>query len=124
MTATTITVDMLDAIKVQFLKPIFEDDFVERGMKAWLTKIEWNERVESYELYFDFKDFEAENEKYFTEVYFSNIHTPKIPGRELFTALEAGMYTAKLKCYLSVNDTNTRDYAAFAVKIKQYLKVI
>ena len=30
----TISVDMIDAIKVQFIKPIFEDDFVEKGMKA------------------------------------------------------------------------------------------
>ena len=27
----TIIVDMIDAIKVQFIKPIFEDDFVEKG---------------------------------------------------------------------------------------------
>ena len=28
-----ITVDMLDAIKVQFLKPLFEDDFIDRRIK-------------------------------------------------------------------------------------------
>lgn len=30
----TIIVNMIDAIKVQFIKPIFEHDFVEKGMKA------------------------------------------------------------------------------------------
>lgn len=29
-----ITASFVDAIKVQFIKPIFEDDFVEKGMKA------------------------------------------------------------------------------------------
>ena len=29
-----ITASFIDAIKVQFIKPIFEDDFVEKGMKA------------------------------------------------------------------------------------------
>jgi hypothetical protein len=31
---TKISLDMIDAIPVQFLKPLFEDDFVERGMKG------------------------------------------------------------------------------------------
>jgi hypothetical protein len=29
-----ITAKLVDAIQVQFLKPIFEGDFVEKGMKA------------------------------------------------------------------------------------------
>ena len=29
-----IAASFIDAIKVQFIKPIFEDDFVEKGMKA------------------------------------------------------------------------------------------
>lgn len=73
-----ITIDLLDAVKVQFLKQIFEDDFPERGMKAWLTKIEWNEDHCGYDLYFDFSEFEQENEKYFIEVYYSNRHTEKL----------------------------------------------
>jgi hypothetical protein len=69
---TAITVDMLDAIKVQWLKPIFEDDFPERGMTAWLTAAEWEQDDEGYKLYFDFSEFEAVNAKYFREVYFPN----------------------------------------------------
>ena len=59
-----IKFDMVDAIKVQFLKPIFEDDFVEKGMNAWLTDIEWDSKENCYNLYFDFSDFEVENDKY------------------------------------------------------------
>lgn len=35
-----ISMDMVEAIKVQFIKQIFEEDFVEKGMTAWLTDIE------------------------------------------------------------------------------------
>lgn len=77
--STKISLDMIDAIPVQFLKPLFEDDFVERGMKAWLTKIEWDEGADCYNLFFDFKDFEEENDKYFTECYRPNRHTESLP---------------------------------------------
>lgn len=51
---TAITYDMVEAIPVQFLKPIFEDDFVEKGMKAWLVDVEWDGKSDCYKLYFDF----------------------------------------------------------------------
>lgn len=89
--------DMIEATKVVFLKPIFEDDFPERGMKAWLTKIERTPGLDdeltgerAYKLYFDFTDFEKENDKYFTECYYPNTHTKKLPDKQLYTAKEAG----------------------------------
>jgi len=74
----TIIVDMIDAIKVQFIKPIFEDDFVEKGMKAWLVDVEWAEREKCYKLYFDFTEFEAENDKYFKATFYPNCYTKTI----------------------------------------------
>lgn len=93
----------IEAVKVQFKKPIFEDDFPERGMKAWLTGIEVSKEYnEHYTLYFDFSAFEEENLKYFRQVYYPNIHTHKIAaetGRSLFTAIEAGCYNPKYSVY-------------------------
>lgn len=120
---TTITPDMIDAVKVQFIKPIFEDDFVEKGMKAWLTDVEWDEKTEGYVLYFDFTDFEAENDKYLKETYYPNSHTPKDTHRSFFTAKEAGMYSNKLRTYFSVS-SNKRDDSAFCDEIRDYLRVV
>lgn len=119
---TAITVNMLDAIKVQWLKPIFEDDFPERGMTAWLTAVEWEDGEQCYKLYFDFKEFEAVNAKYFREVYYANVHTGH--DKEMFTALEAGQYTPKYSVYFSCGDMANRDDDAFAVEIQNSLKVV
>ena len=123
----TIIVDMIDAIKVQFIKPIFEDDFVEKGMKAWLVDIEWAKREKCYKLYFDFTDFEAENDRYFKATFYSNQHTKAIEeatGRTLFTAKESGWYTPKYSVYLSVGDGEKRDDVAFAREITEYLREV
>ncbi|HET8686677.1 MAG TPA: hypothetical protein VFM18_08435 [Methanosarcina sp.] len=123
----TITPDMIDAIKVQFIKSIFEEDFPETGMKAWLTKIEWSDRFECYRLYFDFTEFESENEKYLTETYYPNRHTKEIQektGRCMFTAKESGWYTNKYDVYFSFGDHSTRDDEAFKKEILNYLRVI
>lgn len=118
-----ITADMVSAIKVQFLKPIFEDDFVERGMTAWLTAVEFED--ECYKLSFDFTEFEAENEKYFQRCYFPNIHTSKIDQeRDLFTAVEAGHYQAKYSVYFNAGDMTYRNDEAFAEEIKEYLREV
>jgi len=113
-----ITVDILDAIKVQWLAQIFEDDFPERGMVAWFTGVEWENKNECYKLYFDFKEFEEVNDKYFREVYYSNT-----PGK-LVTAKVANQYTSKYSVYFSCGDFTTRNDAAFAEEIKKFLKVI
>lgn len=122
---TTISPNIIDAVKVQFLKPIFEDDFVERGMKAWLTKVEWDDTVKCYKLHFDFTEFEAENDKYLTISYWPNTHTAKIStDRRLFNAKEAGYYNNKTWFYLSVGDEEYRDDEAFTREITDYLRVI
>lgn len=122
---TTITADMLDAIKVQFLKPIFEGDFPERGMTAWLTRVDWDDQqTECYKLFFDFTEFESINEKYFQEEYYANRHTKELGvEKALYTAREAGMYRPKYSVYFSCGSMVTRDDAAFAEAIKEHLKV-
>lgn len=122
----SITVDMVDAIKVQFLKPIFEDDFPEKGMVAWLTDVEWDNKTSCYRLYFDFTEFEAQNDKYFKEQYYSNIHTKELPKKSFYTAKEAGMYSPKYNVLFSTKpcEDDEPDDEAFAEQIKSYLKVI
>lgn len=123
----TISVDMIDAIKVQFVNPIFEDDFVEKGMKAWLTDIVWAEDEKCYMLYFDFTDFEAENDKYFKASYHPNHLTRTIEettGRTMFTAKESGWYNPKYFVYLSVVDGEKRVDDAFAREITEYLREV
>lgn len=124
---TTITTDIIDAIKVQFIQPIFEDDFVEKGMTAWLTDVVWDSRHSCYNLYFDFTDFEDINAKYFKRVFHPNRHTANVPnseGRKLFTAHEAGMYESKYSVYFSCGTDDTRDDDAFARDIKKYLRIV
>ena len=120
-----ITAKLVDAIQVQFLKPIFEDDFPEKGMWAWLTDVEWDSDCKYYRLYFDFTDFEAVNEKYFKRCYNPNRHTAEIEAatdRRLFTAREAGYYDSKYSVYFSVGDAQHRNDAEFAEEIKKYLR--
>ena len=120
-----ITADMVGAVKVQFKKFIFEDDFVERGMTAWLTDVEWEQGSECYKLYFDFTEFEDINDKYFKQSYHPNRHTASIStDRSTFTAKEAGCYDPKYSVYFSCGNMTTRDDAAFAETIKEYLRVV
>lgn len=116
-----ITVYLLDAVKVQFLKPLDEYDFVESGMKAWLTHIQWNEKNECYELFFNFTEFEKENSVYFLESYFANEKTGF--SKSFYTAIEAGVYTPK-HSNLFWLPGNTRDDEHFEKEILQYLKVV
>lgn len=119
-----ITVDMVSAIKVQFIKPIFGDDFVEKGMMAWLTDIEWDEKADCYNLYFDLSDFEEYNDKYFKECYYENSATRLInTRRSMFTAKEAGFYKPKYSVYFSVK-SGVRNDPAFAVEIQPYLREV
>lgn len=121
-----ITTHILDAIKVQFLEPIFEDDFVERGMKAWLTAVEWSERAECYELFFDFSEFEEENNKYFKATFYPTPRTQELQqttGRKRFTAKEAGMYNPKYSVFFSI-ESGGRDDLAFERDIANYLRTV
>jgi hypothetical protein len=118
-----ITPNIIDAIKVQFIQPLFEDDFPERGMQAWLTKIEWEQYSECYKLFFDFSEFEQDNDKYFVEVYYPNRNTPNETGKDLFNAKEAGYYTSKYSVYFSITGSK-EDAKVFEEEIKQYLRVV
>ena len=127
-----IPANLEQAIKVRFVKPIFEGDFPETGMIAWLTHIEWDEGTSCYKLYFDFTEFEAENDKYFRCVYYKNKHTAKIDPeghREFYTAKEAGMYQPKYSVYFSPRNSEgsfaeERCDADFEIDICNYLKKI
>lgn len=121
----TIRVDMVDAIKVQFLQSIYSEDFPERGMTAWLTAVEYCNDNACYKLYFDFAEFDAINDKYFKSCYFPNKWTAMLigkPKKTMFTAKEAGYYDPK---YVTFFDTGSgRDDTTFATMIKQYLRVV
>ena len=119
-----IRVNMVAAQKVIFLKPIFEDDFPEKGMSAWLVDVEWDKKHLCYKLYFDFAEFEAENEKYFKAVYLPNRRTAELEAstdRKHFTAKEAGCYDPKYSVYFHVEGVDHRDDEAFEREIKNYL---
>jgi hypothetical protein len=121
------SIDMIDAIKVQFLQPIFEDDFPERGMVAWLTAIEWVPEYECYKLHFNFEDFEEQNKKYFKAVYYPNKFTKDLErrttGRKQFTALEAGQYTPVYNVLFFVENRN-ENTNKLNTELQQYLKIV
>lgn len=121
-----IKVGMTEAIKVRFRKPIFEEDFPEKGMVAMLTDVEWHNGADCYKLYFDFTEFEQENLKYFKADYFPNSSTAKLQaetGRTSFTAIETGNYDPKYWAYFSLC-TDVQDDAQFEKEIEQYLQVM
>jgi len=123
MMRNKISVDMVTARKVLFLKPIFEEDFVEKGMVAWLTDIVWDDNSECYKLFFDFSEFESLNHKYFKSTYYPNKYTKKLQeetGRNLFTAIETHNYDPKYTVYFSISD-DKRDDGLFEVEISEYL---
>ena len=105
--------NMIDAIKVQFLQPVFEDDFPERGMKAWLTGIERLKSKGCWRLYFDFSDFEQENEKYLRAVYYDD------KGCATLTAKQNGLYTNKYDVFFGDLDVNK--FGTFEEQINKYL---
>lgn len=121
MTFNFLDENRLDAVKVQFKAEIFEDDFPERGMTAWLTKIEKCPKTDGYELHFDFEEFESHNEKYFTECYHPNIHTKNYPTKPLYTAKEAGCYNHKYSVYFGDMSWSADK---FNEELSKYLKVV
>ena len=117
------------AEKVLFLKSFFEDDFPERGMIAWFIRYEWYPREGCYKLFFDFKDFEKENEKYFTETYYANDYTKKLiksgvcDDKTFWTALESGNYSPKYSVYFSL-PSDERNDEELNKELLNYLKPI
>lgn len=106
--------NMLEAVKVIFLKPIFEDDFPNRGMKAWLTAVEKDRYSDCWKLYFDFTEFEAENDKYLQANYYNDKSIPCL------TAKEVGMYQNKYSVYFGEYPASK----SFNDQLKEYLKII
>lgn len=122
-----ISPKMVDAIKVQFLQQLCEEDFPEKGMLAWLTDVQWDLEYECYKLFFDFTEFEDQNDKYFKAVFHSNRHTEQLAretGRTAFTAKESGYYTAKYSVYFSAGNMTDRDDAAFEAEIQKFLRIV
>lgn len=107
-----------EAIMVQFIKPIFEEDFVEAGMRAWLVSIE--KEHETYKLHFNFRAFEAENDKYFIESFYSFADPNK---RNLVDAKTAGQYTPRYSVYFCTDDGGTNP-EIFSENLSQYIKRI
>jgi hypothetical protein len=115
-----ISPSMIRAVKVRLRKPIFEDDFPEKGMVAWVTDVTWEDG--SYRIWMDFSEFEAENSRYFKQTYYPNRHTQELTGipmerdRNLYTAIEAGLYHPKYNVYWSVS-TDERDDELFQKEV-------
>lgn len=119
-----LTDKIVDAVKVQFIKQIFEDDFPEKGMVAWLTDVEYDSKKGCYKLYFDFTEFESQNDKYLKQTYFRNIHTDKIStSRSLFTGKEAGVYSNKYSVHFSIHG-NVANTKTFEIDIGKYLNEV
>lgn len=119
---TLFDLTRLEAVKVQFKQPIFEDDFPDKGMKAWLTDIVVCVDEGHYKLFFDFSEFEAENEKYFKEDYWPNIHTAKLEvKKERYTAKEAGYYNPKYYVYFGDTKLTQEENDK---ELSKYLKLI
>ena len=78
-------------------------------MIAWLTDIGFDEEVDCYKLYFDFKEFEDHNLKFFKDAYYPNKFTGYGGRKELYTAIEAGRYTSKLSIYYFECDNDPID---------------
>lgn len=106
-------INMIEAKKIVFIKPIFEDDFPEKGMKAWLTDIV--EESHCFKLYFDFTDFEAENDKYFKADYYNEYKIPCL------TAKEKGLYNPKYSVYFGDSEWSQEKLEE---EIKKYIMEI
>jgi hypothetical protein len=105
--------NMIEAKKVVFLNPIFEDDFPDKGMKAWFTDIVKEEYC--FKLYFDFTEFENENEKYFKANYYDKNNKPCL------TAKQAGMYNPKYSVYFGDENMDEKE---LDTELKKYLKEV
>ena len=109
-------------VKVEFIKSLFEDDFVESGMIAKLYHVEYSERFECWKLWFDFTGFEEHNDTLMEDVYSYPSHAYTGPTKSAYNGHEAGMYDEYLMRYFG------KDFGIsveeFEADIKNYLKVI
>lgn len=106
------------ALLVRFKGCIDADGFEEKGMLAWLTGAEWNDKLHCYQIYFDFSSFRDYNKKYFRRNYYGK------DGQPYVTAIEAGCYEEKYRCYFSPEGSNERDDTAFDRDILNFIEVL
>lgn len=109
-------------IKIKFKQTIFEDEFVESGMIAYLTKVEIDESDSEetvYCLWFNQEPFAKYNQTLLTECYYPNIHTKGLPDKQYYTAKEAGMFKMRWTSYLSVFEGKSFESVA-----EEYLELI
>jgi hypothetical protein len=92
-------------IEITFKEPIFEDDFVESGMRAFLVGIDSKESVNS--LYFYFGHHEEYNEMFFR----ANYTLDFLPEYDVSnkksknpTAIECGMYERHYSVYVDKSE--------------------
>ena len=120
----TITTNITAPIKVEFKKYIFEDDFPDTGMRAYLTHAFFSEKDECYKLFFDFTEFFEYNKPLFEEAYYPNKDTRKLGvDKDMYTAIEAGWYSHQYSVFFSIS-TNNEDDAVFEKEIMNFLKEI
>lgn len=97
-------------VEVAFKQSIFEDDFVEPGMRAYLVGFDEADSSDvndpMYNAYFYFGDHYEHNKKLFRRTFYG-----KEPG-ELLTCEEAGQYQQHYSVYVMAND-----------KVSKYLMV-
>lgn len=105
--------DMLDAIKVQFLGTINDEDFFVRGLKGWLTGVRRCENLRHWEIYIDLTEFQEENEKYFRPVYYDSDNQPTL------TARECGEYRNK-----NAIPFGDFDNGSFESQMEKYFKIL
>lgn len=103
-------------VKVLFKKPIFEDDFPEVGMVAWLVGADYDSAEDMHSLVFDFDEFFEHNKQFFATDYYPNKHTVelgKLTGRTLFKAYEAGWYNPRYSVYFEERFGSIDEYLDF-----------
>lgn len=86
---------------VVFRKPIFEDDFVEAGMRAYLTGVEVE--GEEIKLFFYFGDDFDHNKRMFRQSYYGR-EALGLDPKKLYTALETNDYQEYYSVYAMKTD--------------------
>jgi hypothetical protein len=117
------------AVKIQFLKSIFEDDFVERGMTAWFVAYEYDNQGDSWKLFFNFEEFEEENNKYFRRVYresnriLEKVAKGLVKKNSSYTALEADNYQPEYSVFYSAPG-DSKDEEVFLNSLSECFQII
>lgn len=114
-------------VKVKFVDVIApESSFVEKGMVAYLTKVEINENKTDwatddrvFNVYFNQTPFMEQNEILLTNCYTRNKFTPNNTNRDFFTAKEAGYFDERWVDIVTAEGDQTIEEA-----LSKYIKII